>query len=158
MSNRRVFFLTCWLDLLEQISAFIEFVHPDIPAGQPHPCVNFVNELWPIFDLCIKNFGDSNVICEPLGRCLKSCIKSYKLHFLPLLPQLLDRLVIGFEQSGLGVYLYVSLKVIEEYAQSTAETTAVCFSLIERLSGTMFTKANTTNFNDIPDGKDKEKK
>ncbi|KAI9495182.1 armadillo-type protein [Zychaea mexicana] len=138
-------------DLLELIAAFISIIHPDVPLGQPNPCVNFVNELWPIFDLCLKNLGTDSEVCEQLGKCFKSCVQSYRLAFVPLLPQLMDRLVTGFQLSGFSVYLFVSYRIIREYAEGGEDNAAVCFSLVERLSQIMLTKANNTKFDDMPD-------
>ncbi|KAI8147628.1 armadillo-type protein [Fennellomyces sp. T-0311] len=138
-------------DLLELIAAFIDIIHPDVPVGQPNPCVNFVNELWPIFDLCLKNLGTNSQICEQLGKCFRYCVESYKLSFVPLLPQLMDRLVTGFELSGFSIYLYVSGKIVREYADGGQDNAAVCFNLVERLSQIMFVKASGTKFDDMPD-------
>ncbi|KAI9316196.1 armadillo-type protein [Dichotomocladium elegans] len=138
-------------DLLEEIAAFIEVIHPDIPLGQPHPCVNFVNDLWPIFDLCLKKFGTEGPVCEQLGKCFKNCVQSYKLHFVPLLPQLMERIVSGFDYSGLSVYLYVALKIIKVYGAGGPENAAVCLNLVERMSATMFTRLTEKKFQDMPD-------
>lgn len=141
------------LDLLDEIAVFLEIIHPDVPLGQSHPCVNFVNELWPVFDLCLDKFGNDMSVCEQLGKCFKNCVQSYKLHFLPLLPQLIERITSGFECSGLSVYLYVALKIIKEYGSGGQENAAGCFGLVERMSAIMFSKANEKQFQDMPDGK-----
>ncbi|KAG0171417.1 Nuclear import receptor [Apophysomyces sp. BC1034] len=138
-------------DLLEQIGAFFDIIHPEIPLGQPHPCVNFINELWPVFDLCLTNFGGDENVCEQLCRVFRHCIESYKLHFVPLLPQLMERLVAGFEQHGMSVYLWVSHKLVREYAVDGTESIAPCFTLVERLSAFLFTKLSVQKFVDIPD-------
>ncbi|KAG2219346.1 hypothetical protein INT45_011254 [Circinella minor] len=140
---------TC--DLLELISAFIAIIHPDVPLGQPNPCVNFVNELWPIFDLCLKNLGTDSDVCEQLGKCFKNCVISYKMSFVPLLPQLMDRLVTGFQVSGFSIYLFVSFRIVRQYAEGGDDNAAVCFGLVERLSQIMFTKASNTKFDEMPD-------
>ncbi|CAO3589815.1 unnamed protein product [Absidia cylindrospora] len=138
-------------DILEQLSAFFDIIRPDIPAGQTHPCVNFVNEVWPMFTMCLANFGDNPVVAEPLCRCYKSCLQSYKTHFTPLMPQLMENIVNGFDETGLGVYLWVANKIIKEYAVEGSEGVAPCFGLVERLSMIVFGKLNGQKFDDIPD-------
>ncbi|KAL0080626.1 armadillo-type protein [Phycomyces blakesleeanus] len=139
-------------DLLEQIAIFFEIIRPeDIPVGAPHPCVAFLNELWPVFDMCLSNFGSEPIIAEPLCRCFRNCIQSYKLHFAPLLPLLMERLVGGFDSSRLGVYLWVAHKLVREYAIEGTESVTVCFQLLESLSATVFTTLNEKKFEEIPD-------
>lgn len=142
-----------YLDILEQISAFIDIIRPEIPAGQPHPCIDFVTELWPVFTLCLNNFGSEPTIAEPLCRCYKGCLQSYRIHFVPLLPQLMESVVSGFDQTGLGVYLWVGNKIIKEYAQEGSDGVAPCFGLLERLSLIVFGRLNGQKFDDFPDGK-----
>ncbi|KAI8336541.1 armadillo-type protein [Chlamydoabsidia padenii] len=138
-------------DILEQISAFIDIIRPEIPSGQPHPCVDFVNELWPVFTLALTNFGSEPTIAEPLCRCYKGCIQSYRLYFITLLPRLMEDIVTAFDQTGLGVYLWVGNKIIKEYAQEGSEAVAPCFGLLERLSLILFGRLNGKKFDDLPD-------
>ncbi|KAI7870531.1 armadillo-type protein [Spinellus fusiger] len=138
-------------DLLEQISIFFEIVCPDIPVGTPHPCINFFNELLPVLDLCLSNFGNDPLIAEPLCRCFRNCIQSYKLHLTPLLPQLMERLVSGFDTSRLGVYLWVAHKLVREYSKEGSENVTLCFQLVERLSAIVFSTLSGKKFDEIPD-------
>lgn len=80
-------------------------------------------------------------------------MQSYKNHFIPLLPQLVERLVSGFEHSGFSIYLYVSTRLIREYAEGGPENAAACFGLVERMSSIMFAKSNSKKFEEMPDGK-----
>ncbi|KAI8086442.1 armadillo-type protein [Halteromyces radiatus] len=138
-------------DLLEQIGAFFAIICPEVPANHPHPCVGFVKELWPVFTICINNFGGVPTIAEPLCRCYKGCIQSYKNHFVPLLPQLMEDIVLGFETTGLGVYLWVANKIIKQYSVEGSDGVAACFGLVERLSMIVFGKLNGQKLEDIPD-------
>lgn len=140
-------------DILEQISVFFDVIQPQIEVGQPHPCVTFIGELWPVLDITLSNFGDTPTITEPLCKCFNSFILSYGLHFVPLLPQLMERLVNAFSATGQSCYLWVSFKLVREYACDEGDAAAPCFQLVSRLSQSMFMKLQQQqqNINDIPD-------
>ncbi|CEP15482.1 hypothetical protein [Parasitella parasitica] len=135
-------------DILEQISVFFDVIRPDIPVGQPHPCITFITELWPVLDATLTNFGQVVTVSEPLCKCFNSFIVSYGPHFIPLLPQLIERIVNVFAITGLSGYLWVSLKLIRGYAR---DNEGPCFDFIRRLSQAMFIKMQRQPINDIPD-------
>jgi transportin-3 len=137
-------------DILEQISVFFEVIQPQVEVGQPHPCVTFIGELWPVLDITLSNFGDVQTITEPLCKCFNSFILSYGPHFVPLLPQLMERLVNAFGATGQSCYLWVSYKLIREYACDEGDAAAPCFELVQRLSQSMFMKLQQ-QVNDSPD-------
>ncbi|RUS29267.1 armadillo-type protein [Jimgerdemannia flammicorona] len=138
-------------DLLDQITLFLQIVAPDIPPSQPHPCVTFVRDLWPVFDLLLASFGAHPIVSESLCKCFKYCVVSYRAHFLPLLPQLMERLVTAFDRTQLSCYLWVSTKIVREYAGEDATSTTNCLNFVEGLSTVMFRVLNTKKFTEIPD-------
>ncbi|RUS17966.1 hypothetical protein BC937DRAFT_89307 [Endogone sp. FLAS-F59071] len=138
-------------ELLEQITLFLQVVTPDIPPGQPHPCVTFVRELWPVFDLLLDSFGNHPAVSESLCKCFKYCVVSYRTHFIPLLPQLMERLVTVFDRTQLSCYLWVATKVVREYANEDANNTTNCLKFMEGLSTVMFGMLPSKQFSDIPD-------
>lgn len=137
-------------DILEQISVFFSVIRPNVTLGQPHPCVTFISELWPVLDLVLNNFGNEPTVTEPLCKCFNNFIISYKLHFVPLLPQLMERLVNAFGATGESCYLWVSYRLVREYAQNEGDAALPCFQLVQRLSQFMFVKMGQ-NVSEIPD-------
>ncbi|KAI9480494.1 MAG: armadillo-type protein [Benjaminiella poitrasii] len=138
-------------DLLEQVSVFFQIIRPDnIPTGQPHPCVTFISELWPVLDTVLSNFGDQPTVSEPLSKCFNNFMSSYGSDFVPLLPSLMERIVNAFDATGLSGYLWVALRMIREYGKGGAAA-APCFELVQRLSQSMFIKLQSSQVNDIPD-------
>lgn len=137
------------IDILEQISVFFDVIQPKVELGQPHPCVTFISELWPVLDITLTHFGDVPTVTEPLCKCFNSFIRSYGAHFIPLLPQLMDRIVNAFEATGQSCYLWVSFKLVREYALDKGDSAAPCFQLVQRLSQSMFSKLQKVD--DIPD-------
>ncbi|CAO3658469.1 unnamed protein product [Umbelopsis ramanniana] len=138
-------------DLLEQINIFLQVIQPEIPMNETHPCVAFINELWPVFDLCLSNFGADQLVSESLCKCFKTCVISYRMHFVPLLPQLLQRIVNVFSQTGMSAYLWVAGRTIREYAVEGTDGVAPCLQLVEQLSSPTFAMFGAKSFDDIPD-------
>ncbi|GAB5592901.1 Nuclear import receptor [Umbelopsis nana] len=138
-------------DLLEQINIFLQVIQPNIPVNETHPCVAFINELWPVFDLCLANFGSDQLVSESLCKVFKTCVISYRMHFVPLIPQLLQRIVNVFSQTGMSAYLWVAGRTIREYAIEGSDGVAPCLELVEQLSSPTFTMFGTKSFDDIPD-------
>jgi transportin-3 len=150
-SNRHCYFKCP--DLLEKINVFLRTIQPNIPAHESHPCVAFINELWPVFDLCLGNFGGDEMISESLCKCFKTCVISYRMHFVPLIPQLLQRIVNVFSQTGMSAYLWVAGRTIREYAIEGSDGVTPCLQLVEQLSSPTFAMFGNKQFDDIPDGK-----
>ncbi|KAI8979289.1 armadillo-type protein [Mycotypha africana] len=136
-------------DLLEQISVFFDIIKPQVPLGQPHPCISFISELWPMFDETLLNFGELPTVSEPLCKCFNSFIISYGAHLVSLLPQLMERLVNAFANTGLSAYLWVSMKLVSEFARCDGEQP--CLDFVKRQSQSMFSVLQKNQINDIPD-------
>jgi transportin-3 len=72
---------------------------------------------------------------------------------VPLLPQLLQRIVNVFSQTGMSAYLWVAGRTIREYAVEGTDGVAPCLQLVEQLSSPAFNMFGSKQFDDIPDGK-----
>ncbi|CEJ00632.1 hypothetical protein RMCBS344292_14684 [Rhizopus microsporus] len=130
------------------ISIFFKVIQPEVPLGQPHPCINFINELWPVFDLTLTQFGGVNTICEPLCKCFVEMIRSYRQHLLPLVPQIMERMVKAFEATGHGVYVWVAQKLVVNFIQQQ-EMTGLCWELVKKMSEILFIKLQTVPLDSI---------
>ncbi|OAD72189.1 hypothetical protein PHYBLDRAFT_155725 [Phycomyces blakesleeanus NRRL 1555(-)] len=138
-------------DLLSQIGIYFDIVRLQIPNNLPHPCVDFLGDIWPVFDLCFGNLGTVKSFADSLCRVFENAIRSYKSHFCPFLPQLMERIVHVFEKSGLSIYLWVATLIIKEYTVEGTDSVPPCFGLVERLSSSLFLRLDQCSFGDIPD-------
>ncbi|KAI8369742.1 armadillo-type protein [Blakeslea trispora] len=137
-------------DLLEQINVFFDIIRPEnIPVGQSHPCVTFISELWPVLDSTLTQLGGLDTVSEPLCKCFNSFMLSYGPHFIPFLPQLMERIVNAFNLTGLSCYLWVALKLVREFAREEGQRP--CFEFVQQLSQVLFVKLQTQQVNDMPD-------
>ncbi|KAI9013361.1 armadillo-type protein [Phycomyces nitens] len=137
--------------LLSQIGIYFDIVRLQIPNNLPHPCIGFLGDIWPVFDLCFWSLGTVKSLADSLCRVFEHAIRSYKLHFCPFLPQLMERIVHVFEKSGLSIYLWIATLIVKEYTVEGTDSVPPCFGLVERLSSSLFTKLNQRTFGDMPD-------
>ncbi|CAO3665879.1 unnamed protein product [Rhizopus stolonifer] len=135
-------------DIAEQIGTFFKLIKPDIPVGQPHPCVEFIIEIMPVLDLAMANFGDIETICEPTCKCFAEMISSYGHHLLPIVTSIMERMVNGFEATGSGAYVWVTSKVVTAFVKEQ-EMTGLCWELIKKMSELLFIKMQTTSINKL---------
>ncbi|KAI8073059.1 armadillo-type protein [Gongronella butleri] len=144
--------LTRAADMLEIIATFLLVIHPKVEAQQPHPCVEFIKELWPIFTACLVNFGDRPPIAESLTNVFKLSMNSYGKYLLPILPQLFDLIDQGFTATFLGDYMWLAKSAVRIYAsEDHPNSSMMAFGLLQRISTTLFAKIDTGKFDAVPD-------
>ncbi|KAL1917318.1 uncharacterized protein VTP21DRAFT_4974 [Calcarisporiella thermophila] len=145
------------IDLIEQIVIFTQVCTPrDIPTTSTHPTITLVNDLWPVFDLVLTNFGDNETISERVAKLFKTWVVCYGPHFLPMVPKLVERLVRVFDATELSCYLWVATKVVREFAAKAgriaqASEVAAYYPMLESMSSSAFRIFQSKKFVDIPD-------
>ncbi|KAF0521261.1 ARM repeat-containing protein [Gigaspora margarita] len=124
----------------------------DVISLPVHPCISIIQELWPVFDLLLMNFGADSHLSESLCKCFKYCIVYYPAAFRPLLPEFMDRLITVFDRTSLSCYLWVAGKCVREHSTGEGtEATLTLLTFFERLSVTMFRFIVEKKPSDIPD-------
>ncbi|KAB2576864.1 Uncharacterized protein DIS24_g6890 [Lasiodiplodia hormozganensis] len=103
-------------DKLQIITIFIQWVQPYVPPTQPHPCVRYCQEIFPVFATLSDNFTTFSPILERVCRCWRYMVLSYRTHMAPLLPQLADKLASGFTSSRQGCFLWATDSIVREFA------------------------------------------
>ncbi|CAG8491419.1 5508_t:CDS:2 [Ambispora leptoticha] len=122
------------------------------PAGQTHPCISIIQEMWPVFDQLLTHFGGHAHFSEAICKCFKYCVVSYRDDFRPLLPALMERLVTTFDGTGLSCYLWVATKCVREHIdREGSEVALTMLSFVQSLSITTFRILNEKKIIDIPD-------
>ncbi|CAG8608492.1 6594_t:CDS:2, partial [Acaulospora colombiana] len=146
-------------DKLEQFSMVLRVMAErqrgetiDTTPNTVHPCVSIIQELWPVFNLLLLNFGADPHLSESLCKCFKCCVVYYPNAFHLLLPDLMERLIAAFDQTGLSCYLWVAGKCVRMNSVGEGtEATLALLTFVERLSVTMFRILGDKKPDDIPD-------
>ncbi|KAF3052854.1 Nuclear import receptor [Didymella keratinophila] len=108
-------------DKINLVTIFIEFVQPEVPAGQENPAVKYCQELFPLLGNLITHFNQSIPILERVCRCWRYMVLSYRTAMRPLLPELATRLTQGFDASRQGCFLWATAAIVREFSQGAEQ-------------------------------------
>lgn len=104
-------------DHLQLITKFVQVVMPAVAAGQENPAVKYWQETFPVLSTVLDNFLNFSPICERICRCWRSMIISYRTAMAPLLPDMANKLAIGFNNSREGCFLWVTSSILREFSE-----------------------------------------
>ena len=90
---------------------------PPAAAGQENPAVKYWQEAFPILSTVLDNFLNFTPICERVCRCWRNMIISYRTAMAPLLPEMANKLAIGFNNSREGCFLWVTSSILREFSE-----------------------------------------
>ena len=136
-------------DKLNLITIFVQQVRPEVDPGQPHPAVQYCQEMFPILAAVCERFIDFTPIVERVCRCWRYQVLSYRTHTSPMLPQLADKLSAGFNASRQGCFLWATDSIVREFSDVssvvTPDTVDAIYTFYEQ-QATAFMRA----LNDMP--------
>ncbi|KAF7561706.1 hypothetical protein G7046_g2434 [Stylonectria norvegica] len=105
-------------DHLQLITIFVQnVVIPNTP-GQDNPAVKYWQEVFPVLATVLENFLNFTPICERVCRCWRNMIISYRTSMTPLLPEMANKLAIGFNNSREGCFLWVTSAILREFSEA----------------------------------------
>ncbi|CCJ28892.1 unnamed protein product, partial [Pneumocystis jirovecii] len=125
-----------------------------VPLEQQHPCITLFQELWPVISHLLDVYGSLLVISESICKFLKALFNSYREHMLVFLPLLAEKLVLCFEKTEYGCFLWVSgacIRIFSNAETCSENTRASIWQFTERQCLAMFSILNRTNPKEIPD-------
>ena len=138
------------LDSVDELGNLIAHINVHVPDNAPHPTVVFLQNVWVVLDQFVTLYGSKSTTAEPMARCFRKLIESTQLHFAPILPLLLTKIVQGFEQSKLSCYLWIAAKCVrvfggvEQYQQDIRV-------LIESLTSIVFLMVQNPGSSEEPE-------
>ncbi|KAG4304832.1 hypothetical protein PORY_001885 [Pneumocystis oryctolagi] len=141
-------------DEIELLTIFAQTVSPYIPIDQQHPCVMLFQELWPVISHLLDVYGSSLVVSESICKFFKALFNSYREHMLVFLPFLAEKLVMCFEKTEYGCFLWVSgacIRIFSNVETCSENTRTSVWQFTERQCLAMFSILNRTNPKEIPD-------
>lgn len=136
-----------WLEQLETMLHVIKGFDEDLPEA----CRTTSQELWGLFETVIIKYGDNHNIGERVTRVLRYGLDIFGSALLPILRQILSRLAVTFEASGIPGYLWIIGKIISRFGQDETlqESFRESFDVISRKAWSMIQLQPPS---DIPDG------
>lgn len=103
-------------DKLNLVTTMISAVVPTVQPSQPHPVVQYIEEIFPVLAAICERFIDFVPIVERICRCWRYMVLSYRFHTAPLLPQLAEKLSAGFTASRQGCFLWATDSIVREFS------------------------------------------
>ena len=92
-----------------------------LTESQPHPLVDLLTSLWPLFDSLVARFPNDYNLAEELCRFHKHALRQCgSEHYAPALDLLLRHLVTSFQVSKQSAFLYAASICITEYGKNPA--------------------------------------
>lgn len=141
-------------DHLQLITIFVQWVVPHVEPGMENPGVKYCQEIFPILSRIVENFIDFLPICERVCRCWRNMVVSYRTATAPLLPQLAQKLAIGFETSRQGCFLWVTSAILREFSEDREVdqgTTESIYRFFETQARTMLRTMSDLQPTEAPD-------
>jgi hypothetical protein len=138
-------------DLVSQLATFIKYLRMKVAAGEQHPLIDILSQMWPILSPLMTSMGNVQPIATALSRLFVNCINYLGLHFLPLLPPILSQLVEVFERTGDPAYLWVCKVCIEEHGEAETEAGKSMASLFRTASNVAFRVIEKNGIYQAPD-------
>lgn len=142
-------------DHIQLITIFIQWVIPHVEPGVENPGVKYCQEIFPILSAIVENFITFLPICERVCRCWRNMVISYRTALSPLLPQLAEKLAIGFESSRQGCFLWVTSAILREFSEdrdAVDETTSeYIYAFFETQGRTMLRTMSDLHPAEAPD-------
>lgn len=141
--------------VLGRINVFFKHIHPNIAPEDPHPCVQLLQEIWPIIDKIFTSF-DSPEVGEALCRVLKNTVVSFGGHMRPVLPALISQTADAYKRTRHPCYMWLGSQIIRQtrrevlLSSGLAENTKTMVHEMVTVTFSMFD--SHTKFNQMPDG------
>jgi transportin-3 len=140
-------------DLVELLTIFIQTVSPYVEPSQEHPAIHLLSDLWPALCETLSIFGSTQFISESVAKNFKNIIYSYRIHSLPLLGPMAEKLVWAFEQYEYGCFLWVSGAIVRQFGHEEVDNDVrfAIWQFVERQCLNTFRLLEKHKPNDIPD-------
>jgi len=147
--------LTSFVDHIQLITLFVQHVVPYVQHGAENPAVKYWEEVFPILATVLDNFLDFVPICERICRCWRNMVISYRTAMTPLLPQMANKLAIGFASSRQGCFLWVTAAILREFSDdrenANPQITESIYAFFEAQTTSFLRVMNDLLPKDLPD-------
>lgn len=142
-------------DRLNLVTILVQYVKPYVESSQPHPVVQYCQEIFPVLAAICERFVDFVPIVERICRCWRYMILSYRTQTAPMLPQLADKLAAGFTASRQGCFLWATDSIVREFSDVSEmvseDTTNAIYAFYEKQATTFLRMLNDLPPEELPD-------
>ncbi|KAI8321900.1 ARM repeat-containing protein [Martensiomyces pterosporus] len=140
--------------LLDRLGVFLRYVHVEDNASAEALTERIINESWPLVNTTMQRLAGDAVVSESLSKFIRVLVEFYPGVLRPIVAQIVDAVVLAFQQTGLSAYLWLArriLNVSQSLANDEPESLQLVTQMIERLSEAALALFQGTSFSDIPE-------
>lgn len=138
-------------DALERIDVYLAIIGrvPDLPPS----CAATCQQVWSVLDAFIARYGSSASTADRACVAIRRGLVFFDELAFAVAPSILDRLASAFETTPVAGYLWITGKVIDQFAaQRDPAFDGVVQRAFERESAKLFSLLQSTPPSQVPDG------
>ncbi|KAJ2609513.1 Nuclear import receptor [Coemansia sp. RSA 1804] len=140
--------------LLDRFGVFLRFLY--IENNEPADMLlsRIINESWPLVSMSLQRFGSDTLVSESIAKFIRVLVEFYANIIRPIAPQVVDAVVVAFQQTGLGVYLWLGRRILSVRQNLAAEDSIalqLVTQMVEKMSEATLALFQGTQFSDIPE-------
>jgi transportin-3 len=133
-------------------------VHPEIAPNEPNGAIKFCEEVFPVLSALVEKFINVESIVETVCKCWREIIFAHRTATGPMLPELANKLVSGFQTSSQGSFLWASTAIVRTFNDTVegVDQTVLqaVFQFFEQQTKAFLRILSETQPEEVPTGKD----
>ncbi|KAJ2538294.1 Nuclear import receptor [Coemansia sp. RSA 1853] len=140
--------------LLDRLGAFLRYVHIDDNDAASQLMARIVGDAWPLAQAALERVGGDSHVSESAAKFVRVLVEFYSSVLRLVAPQIIDAVVLAFQQTGLDVYLWLARRIVSVGHTLAADETSslqLTSSLVTRLCDSALVLFRTTPFSDVPE-------
>ncbi|KAJ8296639.1 hypothetical protein OF846_000989 [Rhodotorula toruloides] len=139
------------VEALERIDVYLAIIG-QVPDGLPDSCIATCQQVWSVMDALIAKYGSNPAVADRATIAVRRGLAFFDDMAFAVAPAILDRLSSAFEQTPASGYLWITGKVVQQFAPKLDPAfDAVVKSAFERESNKVFELLQSTPPSQIPD-------
>ncbi|KAI8899929.1 armadillo-type protein [Globomyces pollinis-pini] len=125
---------------IEELATLVQFIDSVVPPEEPHPLVQYMEQIWPVIEQLFTSYGHEARIAESICRLFRYFLETTKLHSQSILSSLVTLMMGSFQQTKLSCYIWMCTKCIkifgteEQYQNSLGQLVEQLTSIVMQMN------------------------
>ncbi|KAJ2557907.1 Nuclear import receptor [Coemansia sp. RSA 1933] len=140
--------------LLDRLAVFLRFLYVENNEPAEMLLARIINESWPLVSVSLQRLGSETLVSESVAKFVRVLVEFYPNVLRPIVPQVIDATVAAFQQTGLGIYLWLGRRILNVHHSLAADESAslqLVTQMVEKMSEAALALFQGTQFSDVPE-------
>ncbi|KAI9502275.1 armadillo-type protein [Coemansia spiralis] len=138
--------------LLDRLGVFLRYLY--IENNEPAEALlsRIINESWPLVSAALQRLGADSLVSESAAKFIRVLVEFYPGVLRPIITQVVDTIVVAFQQTGLSVYLWLGRRILNvnhNLANEESASLQLVTRMVEKMSEAALALFQGTQFSDI---------